>query len=144
MQIRQIISGFAVSPQIRPEDVTEVKAAGFTTVICNRPDAEVSGDERSEAIGAACAGAGLAFHTVPVDHTGLTAEVVERQRQLLETAPGPVLAYCRSGTRSCHAWAFGSAGAMPVDGIITSAARGGYDLEPMRAALEQASRQRRR
>ncbi len=140
MDIRRITPHYAVSPQIRPEDVPDLKAAGFVRVICNRPDTEVAGEERSEAIAAACADHGLDFVTLPVDHASLTPALVARQRAAIEEAPGPVFAYCRSGTRCTHVWALGQAGRMPADEILAAGGRAGYDLTPLRPALETAAR----
>lgn len=135
MDIRRITDRFSVSPQIRPEDVPTLAEAGFTRVICNRPDAEVTGDETSAEIERACAEAGLSFHVIPVGHSGLTPDLIAQQREAVDTSDGPVLAYCRSGTRSCHVWALGRAGEMDTDEIIAAGAQGGYDLTPMRETL---------
>ncbi len=141
MDIRRITPRFAVSPQIRPEDVATLKEAGFVRVICNRPDAEVAGDERSEAIRAACAAQGLDFVSLPVDHASMSAELVADQHSAIEDAGGPVFAYCRSGTRSAHVWALGQAARMPTDDIIAAGAGAGYDLTPLRPAIEAMTRQ---
>ncbi len=135
MDIRRITPRYAVSPQIRPEDVAELKEAGFVRVICNRPDSEVSGDERAEAIGRACADHGLDFVILPVDHSSLTPDLVAEQRAAIDEADGPVFAYCRSGTRCTHVWALGQAGRMPADDIVAAGAEAGYDLSPLRPAL---------
>lgn len=142
MDIRQITPAFAVSPQIRPGDVAALAEAGFTAVICNRPDDEVSGEETSASVRAACEAAGLSFHMIPVSHSGPTEELIGRQRQAIDSASGPVFAYCRSGTRSCHVWALGRAGEMSTDDIIAAGARGGYDLSPMRPTLDAVAAHR--
>ena len=142
MDIRQITPSFAVSPQIRPSDIEQLARAGFAVVICNRPDEEVAGDETSQSIRAACEAAGLEFHLIPVSHTGLTEELIESQRQVVNRDKGPVFAYCRSGTRSCHVWALGCAGSISTDDIIAAGSRGGYDLAPMRATLDTMAARR--
>lgn len=140
MDIRRITPRYAVSPQIRPDDVPALKEAGFVRVICNRPDSEVAGEERAEAIAAACADHGLDFVTLPVDHASLTPDLVARQREAIEEATGPVFAYCRSGTRCTHVWALGQAGRMPVEEIVAAGGRAGYDLTTLRPALEATPR----
>jgi len=52
---------------------------------------------------------------------------------------GPVLAYCRTGTRSTTLWALTQAGALPADAIIATAAKAGYDLTGVRPELEAAA-----
>jgi uncharacterized protein (TIGR01244 family) len=52
---------YAVSPQITPEDARAIGEAGFTTVICNRPDSEIGPDQQAEAVRRAVEAAGLRF-----------------------------------------------------------------------------------
>lgn len=135
MEIRHLTNDYAVSPQITPEDVPALKAAGFTCVICNRPDAEVTSDIASAALRAAVEAAGMMWVENPVDGGGITAQNVTAQRAAVDAGGGKVFAYCRSGTRSTIVWAFAEADRMPVDAILAAAARGGYDLAPYRARI---------
>lgn len=127
MQFARITPAYAVAPQIEPGDAVALAAAGFTDVICNRPDAEVPETLAAHAIEAAAVAAGLGFHRNPVISGGLSAAEVTRQADLLAAATGPVLAYCRSGTRSAVVWALGET-AMTRDEIVSAAGRAGYDL----------------
>ena len=97
---------FAVSPQLGPEAMAEVAAAGFKSVICNRPDFE-GGPEQptAEAVAAAAKAAGLAWAYLPVNGGFQTEEEARQMAHLLETLPKPVLAYCRSGARSGRLYA---------------------------------------
>ena len=137
MDIRPLTDTFSAAPQIDPAELPDIAAAGYTTVICNRPDMEVTEDLYAEAMAKAAADAGLEFHVIPVGHGGMSMEMFDQTAEILENSKGPVLAYCRSGTRSTHVWAFTMAGKMPVDDIIAAAARGGYDLSAARGQLEQ-------
>ena len=139
MDMRQITEDYAVSPQIMPDDVATLAERGFARVICNRPDSEVSGEETSAAIAAACERAGLEFAYVPVDHGGLSHDLIAAHRDAVE-ADGKVFAYCRSGTRSTHIWALGQAGRMPVQDILEAGARGGYDLSSLEPTLVSLAR----
>ena len=40
MDIRQVTRHVSVAPQIFPEEVAALKAQGFKSIICNRPDGE--------------------------------------------------------------------------------------------------------
>lgn len=137
MDLRRLSPRYFVSPQIAVEDVEAARAAGITTIICNRPDAEVPPSHQAEAVGAAARAAGLAFEALPLTNQTMTPENVARQRALIEGAEGPVLAYCASGTRSSVAWALGEAAHRPADAILGDAAQAGYDLGGLRPALEQ-------
>ena len=90
---------FSVSPQITVEDVAELQAQGFRAILCNRTDDEDPGQTPAAAIGAEAARLGLAFAHVPVVSGGILPEDVAAFRETLAGLPGPVLAYCRSGTR---------------------------------------------
>lgn len=137
MDIRTLTPRYSVSPQISAADAQAIADAGFTTVICNRPDTEVLPDQQAEAIGAAIEAAGMAFHVLPVTHQGMTADLISAQRDIVDTAPGPVLAYCNSGTRSTFVWALGQAGIMPADEIIATAASAGYNVSQLAPYLGQ-------
>lgn len=136
MDIRPLTPRHAVSPQITPEDLPAIKAAGFATVICNRPDIENPPGLRAEAMRAAAEAAGLGFHVLELTHQTMTPENIARQRALIEEAQGPVLAYCASGTRCSVIWSLGQAGHMPVEDILKATAQAGYQLDQLRPALE--------
>lgn len=137
MAFRHLTPTYAVSPQIAPEDATAIRAAGFTTVIDNRPDAEIPGDLHAAAMRVAVEEAGLVFVANPVIGGAITAENVAGQREAIDAAGGPVLAYCASGNRSSIVWALANAGRVPADDMIAAAARWGYNLEPFRPAIER-------
>ena len=99
MDIRQITEKYSVTGQIQPEDVQAIAAAGFKTLICNRPDDEDPGQPSADGVEEAARAAGLQFRHIPVVSGRITSENVEDQRHALEEMPSPVLAYCRSGTR---------------------------------------------
>ncbi len=99
MEYRQISEDYSVSGQIQPEDVAAIKAAGFKSVICNRPDEEQPGQPSAGTVKAAVEAAGLAFRYIPVISGQMTAENVEDQAEALDELDGPVFAYCRSGAR---------------------------------------------
>ena len=136
MDIRPITPRYAVSPQISPEDLPAIKAAGFTTVICNRPDAENPPDWQAAAMGRAAAAAGLDFVVLPLTHQTMTPENIARQRAAVAGSGGPVLAYCASGTRCTVIWALGMAGTEAMDSVLARAAAAGYDLSPLRPRLD--------
>lgn len=131
--IRSVTDTFSVSPQITPEDVEAIAAAGFKTIIANRPDGEGGLDQpRMGAVRAKAEELGLTFIALPFSGAP-TPEIVERTGQILSQAETPVLAYCRTGTRSITAWALVHAGQGAADDIITAAAGAGYDLSTLRS-----------
>jgi uncharacterized protein (TIGR01244 family) len=135
MDIRQITPGYAVSPQIALEDLPAIKAAGYTTVIDNRPDGEIPADLHTAAMRQAAEALGLTFVANPVIGGGMTMENVTAQGAAIAAATGPVLAYCASGNRSSVVWALSQAGKMPADDLIGLPARFGYQLEHLRPQI---------
>lgn len=113
---------------------------GFKTIIANRPDGEALGQPKGDEIRAAAAAQGLHYAALPFAGPPPPA-TVEAMGDLLQEAPAPVLAYCRTGTRSIMAWAMAQAltGARAPDEIITLAKNAGYDLAGTREALEALS-----
>ncbi|MCA0961596.1 TIGR01244 family sulfur transferase [Salipiger bermudensis] len=142
MAMIELTPGYSVSPQIALEDVQAAADAGITLVICNRPDAEVPPELSHRAMEEAARAAGVAFVYIPVTNESLTLEQVTQQADLLAKAEGPVLAYCRSGTRCSIVWAMGKAGEMPVDEILATTAKAGYQLEGIRPTLESLAAQK--
>ena len=129
--MRQITPRFFAAPQISPEDMDAIVAAGIKLVLCNRPDVEVPPSHQCAAMAAAAEAAGVAFAVQPLTHQTMTAEVIAANRALMDGCDGPVLAYCASGTRSTVAWALAAAQDMPAEEIIEAAGRGGYDLSQL-------------
>ncbi|WP_304171824.1 TIGR01244 family sulfur transferase [Phenylobacterium aquaticum] len=128
-QFRRVTDQLSVSPQIAIADLALVAAQGFKTVINNRPDGEEPGQPSSAEMEAAAKAAGLAYAHIPV-RGGPTPDQVEVERLLLEETPGPVLAFCRSGTRSINIWSIGQAmaGERTPDELVKLGADAGYDL----------------
>jgi uncharacterized protein (TIGR01244 family) len=99
MEYRQITEDYSVSGQIQPDEIAAIKAAGFKSVICNRPDDEQPGQPSADSVKAAVEAAGLAFRYIPVISGQITAENVVDQAEALDELEGPIFAYCRSGAR---------------------------------------------
>lgn len=136
MDIRDVTPRYSVAPQLTPEDMAALAEAGFTDVICNRPDSEVPPDIDSTAMRSAAETAGLRFHDNPVVNGALTLTEVHRQGDLLAGTDGRVCAYCRSGTRSIVVWALSRAGLETPDALIAAAAEAGYDISGLRSQIE--------
>ena len=135
--IRSINDRISVAPQIVPEDIAAIKAAGFVAIVNNRPDDEEGGQPSGDTIRAAAEAAGLAYSAIPVTHAGFSHPQIDAMAAALTAADGPVLAYCRSGTRSCNLWALAAAKAGRDPELLVAQARGaGYDLSGMKPTLD--------
>lgn len=93
MDIRRISERYHVSPQIAAEDAPDIKAAGITTVICNRPDAEVPPSHQADAIREAIEAQGLRFEVLSITHQTMTPDRIAAQAAIVDASEGPVLAY---------------------------------------------------
>ena len=142
VELRKIDDRISVAPQITPWDVSEIARAGFVAIINNRPDDEEPGQPEGAEIRAAAEAAGLSYTEIPITHAGFSFPQVEAMVAALDAAGGPVLAYCRSGTRSCNLWALASAKAgVNPDELVSKGAGAGYDLSGIRPLLDQLSGQ---
>ena len=122
-------------PADRARDAAAIAEAGFDTVICNRPDAEVPAELSAEALRAAVEAQGLRFVELPATRETIDDALIAAQREAARG--GRTLAYCASGTRCSVIWALGEAGSRPADAILEAAARAGYDLAPLRPRIEE-------
>lgn len=136
MDIRPITPTYAVSPQIALEDLPAIKAAGFTTVINNRPDGEIPPHLHHAQMQAAATALGLTYVQNTVIGGAMTDANVAAQGKAIAAANGPVFAYCASGNRSSVVWALSNAGKLPTDDLIGLPAKFGYQLEGLRGQID--------
>lgn len=134
---RKLNEGVLASPQIDLGDLAEAKALGVALVVNNRPEGESDDQTPGETIEAAARAAGMDYVAIPVTHAGFSEWQVKAMAEALAGARGPVLAYCRSGTRSTLLWALAEAsrGADP-EALAAQAAAAGYDISPVRALVD--------
>jgi len=135
MIIRKISPRFYVSEQISGQDVGAIAAHGIKTIICNRPDHESQGQPTASEIAAAAEGLGIKFVDMPVKAGTITDENIADFERAYHDVPGPILAYCRTGTRSTSLWALAEAPSLDVVAILAATKEAGYDLTAMRPRL---------
>ena len=132
--MRRLEDGMFVDGQIRPDEVADLAAQGIKLIVNNRPDGEEPGQPAGAEIEAAAEAAGVSYRFIPISQ--LTPEAIEETRQALDEADGPILAFCKSGTRSTYVWALApSLGGAAGDTLVARAAEAGYDLTPIRRFL---------
>ncbi|WP_426177610.1 TIGR01244 family sulfur transferase [Massilia sp. TWR1-2-2] len=129
MKIQHLAPGLSVSEQILPEQLAELKVAGYRAVICNRPDGEGNDQPLFAEIERAAQAAGIDAHYLPAESGKVTDEQGIGFGQLLATLPKPVLAYCRTGMRSTTMWALSQAGQQPLPQIVDAARKAGFDMK---------------
>ena len=137
MDIKRISPFLSVSPQIYPVHIKRIADEGFKTIINNRPDKEVDDQPLAAELTAEAARLGLVMIDHPVIPGKMTENDVARFDNDLKTAEGPILAFCRTGTRSTILWAMNEVRHKDVDVILKIAASIGIDLSKQRSQLER-------
>ncbi len=128
MDPKPISDEITVSPQIAPSDVAEIAAKGYRAIICNRPDGEGADQPSFEEIEAAAKAAGLEARYLPVTSGKVRDEDAEDFGRALMELPGPVFAYCRTGTRSATLWSLSQAQTRDTADILAKTKSAGYDM----------------
>ncbi len=134
---RQLTDRIFASPQIGLAEVAQAAAQGIGLIVNNRPEGESDDQVPGTEIEAAARAAGLGYVAIPVTHAGFSEPQVKAMVAALASTDRPVLAYCRSGTRSTLLWALAEAsrGESP-QALAEAAARAGYDVGPVRALMD--------
>ena len=134
---RKVTDRFYASPQIEVADLAEAEQLGVRLVINNRPEDESEDQTPGPVIEQAARAAGMDYVAIPVTHAGFSETQVTAMVEALARTDGPVLAYCRSGTRSTLLWSLAEAsrGRNPQK-LANQAAGAGYDLTPVRAMID--------
>jgi sulfide:quinone oxidoreductase len=128
MDLKKITDKVSVSPQITAKDMEAIKAAGFRAIICNRPDGEGADQPSFEEIETAARTAGIEARYVPVTSGMVKDEDVSAFSAALKDLQRPVLAYCRTGTRSATLWSFHESKKRPMSEILAATKAAGYDM----------------
>lgn len=127
----------SVTAQLLPEDMPAVAAAGFKMVLNNRPDGEAADQPSSNEMAVAAEAAGLAYAHQPVVGTNIAETDIDGFDAIVSLAETPVLAFCRTGTRSTTLWALTQATEQDNGSIIATAELAGYDLSALADRLDQ-------
>ena len=142
---REITRAFYVARQLDEADIARAAHLGFRTIINNRPDGEEDGQPAARTLQKMAMAHGMAYYHLPVRGFQITDDAaVSAFDWALRRFDEPVLAFCKSGTRSAMLWAQALAGNHEADDILRLAAAAGYDLEILRDELEERMAEGRR
>jgi len=136
-QVNKINDRLSVATQLNARELQALKEQGFKTIINNRPDDEETGQPRSATLSEDAKQLGLAYFELPVTGANITDAHVEQFDNIVENQNGPVLAFCRSGTRCATLWALSEADNATTDSILKQAQQAGYDLSALKPRIEQ-------
>ncbi|WP_424943281.1 TIGR01244 family sulfur transferase [Aliiroseovarius crassostreae] len=104
MMAKKLSDRITVAPQIAVSDIPAIKQAGFAVLMCNRPDGEDPGQPDWAEMKAAAEAEGLDTSFLPMTNREDAMAVLPEFIRVVNDAPGPVFAYCRSGTRCEILW----------------------------------------
>lgn len=104
MDIRQINDEYSVTGQISVDDLDAIKAMGFRSIVCHRPDFEQPDQPTFDSVAARANELGLQIKHIPVGPMGVTPEAVDAMVDALDDFERPMLGYCRSGARSTNVY----------------------------------------
>lgn len=135
--VHRLTPAFGVAPQLDADDIAALAAQGWRSLLCNRPDGEAADQPASAELAQVAAAHGLAWRHVPIVSGQWRDADVAAFADALRTLPAPVLAFCRTGTRSIHLWALAMAGTLDAASLTRVAADAGYTLNP--AVLHRAA-----
>jgi sulfide:quinone oxidoreductase len=141
MDIKSLDSRLSVTAQPRLDELEQLAAQGFGTILSNRPRGESEDQPDPDDLKAKAQSLGMAWHEIPVKPGEYSQADIENFAHVLDSAPGRVLGFCRSGKRVAHLWALSQSAHRPVPELIEAARAAGYDLEPLRERLEQQASQ---
>jgi sulfide:quinone oxidoreductase len=132
--LAELAPGLCAAGKLDPHDIEALAAAGVKTIINNRPDGEDPGQLPAAEARRLAASHGIAYHHIPVTGPTLSRADVDAFAAALAAAPQPIVAHCRSGTRSTLLWALTRLrdGADP-QALIAAAARHGIDIAALPA-----------
>jgi sulfide:quinone oxidoreductase len=104
LEIKQLANQFSVSPQILLEDLDVIDKLGYKSVINNRPDGEADDQIENYKLQKKCLELGLNYQYLPVVAGQITVQNVQDMSDNINKMDKPILAFCRTGTRSCLLW----------------------------------------
>ncbi|OED38448.1 TIGR01244 family protein [Chromatiales bacterium (ex Bugula neritina AB1)] len=135
--VRKLTENLFVASQLTAADVAEIDGAGFRAILCNRPDGEEAGQPEYSQIQKQADALGLMCESQPVNGSQISDADVDSFSDELQNLPGPVLAYCRTGTRCTVLWALSQAGHRATEEILQIAAAAGYSLDALKPRIEE-------
>ncbi|MGO2009667.1 TIGR01244 family sulfur transferase [Vreelandella alkaliphila] len=138
MQTQSLEKGVAITSQLTVEELEQVKAQGFKTVICNCKPGESAEFSGEDAYRFKAAELGLHWVHIPVTPGEYSQADVAAFAKALQQLPRPILAFCRSGKRATHLWAYAKRHTEKCDlaELFSAAKAAGFDLEAHRQGLE--------
>jgi uncharacterized protein (TIGR01244 family) len=132
--LMNLAPGLTATGALSRDDIEALAASGVKTIINNRPDGEDPGQLPADEARQLSAAHGIAYHHIPFVGATLTSADIDAFDAVLKNSAQPVVAHCRSGTRSTIIWALTRmrAGEDPA-ALVALGARNGVDISALPA-----------
>lgn len=127
----------SVSSQLGLEDVGRAAREGFRSIVSNRPDGEDEAQPSAANMEAEARRLGLAFAHIPIAYAKASDADVDAMARTLADMPGPILASCRTGTRSTALWAQARAPDLDAEALVRRAADVGCNISVLLPELRR-------
>jgi sulfide:quinone oxidoreductase len=134
---KRLSDSLSVSAQLSPDDLKAAAAAGFKSIINNRPDQESADQPSSDSMANLALSLGMSYIPQPIVSGQISEENINDFAALIADSETPILAFCRTGTRCTHRWALSNAKGNDLSDIAASAAAAGYDISGLMPRLQQ-------
>lgn len=134
---KRLSDSLSVSAQLSPDDLKAAAAAGFKSIINNRPDQESADQPSSDSMANLALSLGMSYIHQPIVSGQISEENINDFAALIADSETPILAFCRTGTRCTHLWALSNAKENDLSDIAASAAAAGYDISGLMPRLQQ-------
>jgi uncharacterized protein (TIGR01244 family) len=127
--LMDLAPGLTAAGALTAANIEALAASGVKTIVNNRPDNEDPGQLPADEARRLCAAHGIAYHRIPFVAATLTRADIDAFAAVLKSAAQPLVAHCRSGTRSTMIWALTRLreGADPV-ALVALGQRNGVDI----------------
>ncbi len=137
--VKELNDKLSVAPQISVDEIKDLAAQGYRTLILNRPEGETPDQPPNADIEAAAREAGMRFLYIPLVSGYFPDETLEEFKKAYKFEQTKILAYCRSGMRSACLWAIAEAGTSGTDAVLEKAAEAGFNIAGIRMLIDQHS-----
>jgi sulfide:quinone oxidoreductase len=127
MEAKRLDDDVSVSAQITVDDVGQLSELGFRSIICNRPDGEGNDQPTFEETRQAGDAKGLTTRYMPVESGKVRDRDGREFERMMRALPKPILAYCRTGTRSTMLWALAAARRLELVHVLSAVENAGFD-----------------
>ena len=131
-----LMSGFAVGRAPRRDEIAILAAAGYKSLLNNRPDGESHSPMTSAETAAEAARAGIAYRQIAIEGRNPLEKDVRAFTEALSSMPAPIYAYCHSGGRSAALWALASVATTDTARLIETCAAASYDISGLSAKMD--------